>query len=171
MLQEFFTIHQFAVDGFDTSEAAFKILDDPAFNVYVAQHALTLDQEMCLVYLLLPTKEEFYLDKAEKLLFSEKDVTAQESLLGLIADTVTKSGDEALARFAGSSDQPAKSREYARQIIGATRKMKSMPIVGISMSSYPSLKAEQRKLFARVSDEALDEWEHLRLKLRHRGYD
>lgn len=166
----FFIVHSLAVEDLDTSEAAFKILGDPTFKVFVAQHYLTLDQELSLTYLLLPTKEEFYLEKAEKRLFAEKDITAQKSLLSLIADTVTKSGDETLARFAESSDQPAESREYARKIIAATKKMQSVPLLGMSFSSYDALKAEQRKLFARVSDEALDDWEHLRIKLRHRGY-
>lgn len=167
----FFTVHSLAAEQLDTSDAAFKILDDPKFKVYVVQHALWLDQELSLTYLLLPTKEEFYLEKAEKRLFAEKDVAAQKSLLSLIANTVTQSGDDTLARFAESPDQPEESRAYARKIIDMTKKMQSVPLLGMSLSSYEALKAEQRKLFAlRVSDEGLDAWQHLRIKLRHRGY-
>ena len=51
----------------------------------------------------------------------------------------------------------------------ATKKMADLPLVGLSTKSYESLKAEQRQLFARVSDEALYDWDHLRIKIRHKG--
>jgi hypothetical protein len=162
----FLTVHEFAVEGLDTSEAAFKILSDPKFEAFIPQHSLTLDQEVCLTYLLLPTKEEFYLEKAEKLLFTEKDVTAQKSLLSLIADTATKFGDEVLARFADSSDQAEASRKYAREILEAIKKMELSTGGRKSTGSYDSLKTKQRELFARVSDEALDEWNELRVEIR-----
>ncbi|HXI76368.1 MAG TPA: hypothetical protein VNH21_04495, partial [Steroidobacteraceae bacterium] len=65
--------------------------------------------------------------------------------------------------------QPDEARAYARTIMQATKKMADLPLVGLSTKSYESLKAEQRQLFARVSDEALSDWYHLRLKIRHKG--
>lgn len=165
----FLTVHSFAVDELDTTEAAFKILGDDSFKVFIPQHYLTLNQEMCLLYLLLPTQESFFLEKAERRLFAEKSVTAQKSLLSLLADTVTKSGDAAIGRFAASTDQPHESRVYANKILSATKEMESATITGFSTASYESLKQQQRKLFARVSDEALDEWEHLRVQIRRKG--
>jgi hypothetical protein len=47
--------------------------------------------------------------------------------------------------------------------------MTTMPLFGLSLRSYDELKEEQRKLFARVSDEALSEEERLRVKIRHKG--
>jgi hypothetical protein len=165
----FLTIHSFAVDELDTTEAAFKILSDDKFQVFIPEHSLTLDQDMCLDYLLLPTKESFYLEKAERRLFVEKSVTAQKSLLSLLADTVTKSGDEAIARFAASTEQPQESRDYANEILAATKRMQSAAILGASLSTYDALKQAQRELFARVSDEAVLEWDHLRIKIRRKG--
>ena len=165
----FLTVHSFAVDQLDTSEAAFKILRDDQFQVFIPQHYLTLNQEMCLLYLLLPTRETFYLEKAERRLLEEKSVTAQKSLLTLLAYTVTKSGDAAIARFAASSDEPQESRSYANKILKATRGMESASIAGFSTASYESLKEQQRKLFARVSDEALDESQGLRVQIRRKG--
>jgi hypothetical protein len=165
----FRTIHYFAVNELDTTDAAFKILGNNKFKVFIPQHALTLDQEMCLLFLLLPTKESFYFERVKDRLFKEKDVTAQKSLLTLLGYTVTKSGDEAIARFAGAPDQPTESREYAKMIMKATKEMESSALLGLSMSSYGSLREEQRKLFARVSDEALIEWERLRIKIRQKG--
>ena len=82
---------------------------------------------------------------------------------------MTKSGDEAIEHFAAASDRPVESREYAKSIVKATKEMQSAALLGQSMSSYESLKEEQRKLFSHVSDEALDEWEHLRIKIRRKG--
>jgi hypothetical protein len=130
---------------------------------------LTLDQEMCLTYLLLPTDEQFYLAAVEQRLFQEKSVVAQKSLLSVLGDTATKQGDAAIARFAADASQPEEVRAYARTIMEATKKMTDLPLVGVSTKSYEALKTEQRLLFARVSDEALSDWYHLRLKIRHKG--
>jgi len=165
----FLTVHAMSVDGLDTMTAALKILQDDKFQAYIPQHALTLDQEMCLAYLLLPTEERFYLSAIEERLFQEKSVVAQKSLLSVLGDTATKQGDAAIARFAADASQPEEARAYARTIMQATKKMADLPLVGLSTKSYESLKAEQRQLFARVSDEALYDWDHLRIKIRHKG--
>jgi hypothetical protein len=165
----FLTVHSFAVDGFDTTDAALKILGDDKFVAYIPQHALTLNQDLCLAFLLLPTNESFYLDRAIDHLFVEKSVVAQKSLLSVIADTVTKKGDAAIERFWEDATQPKESRDYAKLILDSYASMGSVPILGWSFKGYDDLKQKQRVLFDRVSDEALSEWERLRLKLRHAG--
>lgn len=165
----FLTVHAMAVDGLDTTAAAFKILSEDQFQAYIAQHALKLDQEMCLLYLLLPTNESFYLNAAERRLSTEQDVVAQKSLLTLLANTVTKQGDAAIVRFAADPTRSQEARAYAHTIIDATHKMATAPLIGMSLKSYDALKTDQRQLFGRVSDEALSDWYYLRIKLRHKG--
>jgi hypothetical protein len=164
-----FTVHDFAVHELDTSEAAFKILGDPTFKVFVPQHALTLQHDYCILYLLLPTKEEYYVDKAIARLNQEKDVTAFKSLLHLIAATVTKKGDAAINKYADDDTRPAPLRDLAKTVRDSLKTMAAVPILGMSFSSYASLKQEQRTIMARVSDEALYDLERVELKLRHRG--
>lgn len=165
----FLTVHALAVDGLDTTDAAFNILGDDKFVAYIPEHALTLNQELCLVYLLLPTAESFYLDRAIDRLYVEKREVAQKSLLSVIADTVTNQGDAAIKRFSEDPTQPKESRDYAKLILDSFVSMASMPIPRSSAKGYEGLKQEQRALFGRVSDEALGEWERLRLELRHSG--
>jgi hypothetical protein len=165
----FLTVHAMSVDGLNTTTAALKILEDDKFQAYIPQHALTLNQEMCLTYLLLPTEEQFYLAALEQRLFREKSVVAQKSLLSVLGDTATKQGDAAIARFAADASQPEEARAFARSIREAAKKMTELPLVGMSTKSYAALKGEQRQLFARVSDEALSDWYNLRLKIRHKG--
>jgi hypothetical protein len=164
-----FTIHAFAVDELDTSEAAFKILADPTFKVFVPQHALTLEHDYCLLYLLLPTKEEYYLDKAIARLSKEKDPTAFKSLLHLIAATVTKKGDDAIKRYVDDESRPAELRGFAKTIQDVMKAMAAAPMPEISFSSYASLKQEQRKIMGQISDEALYEFDRVEVQLRHRG--
>jgi hypothetical protein len=118
---------------------------------------------------LLPTDERFYLTTIERRLFREKSIVGQKSLLSVLGDTATKQGDAAIARFAADPSQPQMAREYARTIMEATKKMSDIPLAGISTKSYETLKAEQRQLFAHVSDEALSDWYHLRLQIRRYG--
>jgi len=101
----FFTVHLLAMDGLDSSDAALNILTEDKYQVVVPQHALTLNQEMCLLYLLMPTNETFYLEKVEKRLFEVKSVTAQKSLLTLLGYSVTLQGDAAIERFASDPRQ------------------------------------------------------------------
>lgn len=165
----FHTVHSLAVDGFDSSDAALKILGEDKFQVIVPQHALTLNQEMCLLYLLMPTNEQFYLDKTELRLFEEKSVRAQKSLLTLLGYSVTLRSDAAIARFGSDPKQSDEARAYANRIIAATKSMNCRAIPGLSLSSYDSLKDEQRKLFGHVSDEALYDMRRVQLKLRCKG--
>lgn len=165
----FYTVHSLAVDGLDTSDAALKILDEDNFRVFVPQHALTLGQDFCLLYLLLPTDEFFYLDKLEWRLFKEKSTTALKSILLVLGYSVTSKGDDAIKRFAEDKTKPDEARAYAKKVIDVTKSMAEAPPVGLSFSSFDALKAERRRLLARVSDEALYELERLQAKLRSKG--
>jgi hypothetical protein len=162
----FFTVHALAVDGFDTSDAALKILDENNFKVFVPQHALTLGQDFCLLYLLLPTDESFYLDKLVRRLSEEKRTTALKSILLVLGYSVTSKGDDAIKRFAEDNAKPEEPRAYAGKIMHTTKSMAQAPRAGLAFSSYKTLKAGRRKLLARVSDEALYELEDLQAKLR-----
>ena len=161
----FFTVHALAVDGLDTATAAMKILDEENYQVLLPRNnVLTLGQDFCLLYLLMPTDEQFYLDKLERRLFQEKNPIALKSILLVLGYTVTPEGDIAIRRFAEDRAQPESARAYARRIMDATRSMAQASPKGIS--SIESLKAERRRLLARISDEALIELASLQAKLR-----
>lgn len=164
-----FTVHSLAVDEFDTSEAAFKILGDPGFKVFVPQHALTLEHDYCLLYLLLPTREAFYLDKAIERLNRESNPTALKSLFHLIAATVTTKGDAAIAKYATSEAHAKLLRDIAAQVTASLKAQSETPLLGLSLKSYASLKAEQRQIMARISDEALAALAQTEMKLRRKG--
>lgn len=74
----------------------------------------------------------------------------------------------ALCYFARPTEE---SRKHAKHILDVTKEMESAAVLGMSLSSYDTLKADQRKLFARISDEALGEWQHLRVQIRYKGHN
>jgi hypothetical protein len=178
------TVLGLAGEGLDTSEAAFTILVDPKFQVVVPEHALTLGQDFALIYMLLPTSEEYYVKRAVGRLASESDGTAQESLIRLLWYTVTDAGDQAIAQTANSDRHTPGARDLAKQLLAATAAYQSEVKVTKKMDTvvaelvpkgadFGQIKQIRRKRLTRVSDEALYELDGftalLRLKKKHDG--
>lgn len=76
----FLQVHRMATLNDNTTEAAFHVLEQPDFKVFIPQHVLTLGQDYVLVYLLLPTDQDYWLQPAIDRLRDEHDQTAQKSL-------------------------------------------------------------------------------------------
>ena len=62
----------------DTTAAAFQILEQPDFKVFIPQHLLMLGQNYILIYMLLPTSQESWLQPAVNRLPTESDETARK---------------------------------------------------------------------------------------------
>ena len=60
------TVHWFARNGFDTRQAALRILDFPDFEAFIPLHALRLGQNYSLIYMLFPTKESVFVGDLQK---------------------------------------------------------------------------------------------------------
>ena len=157
------TIHMLARDELDTSDAALRILDYPQFNAIIPQHALTLSQDFSLIYMLIPTKEEYYLQKLIKRLSEEKNIASQKSIIQMLWYTVTKQGDQSIQQFAEDNSKPNESRMWAKELLG--RKSKLGLTSKLTISSYSSLKQKRREVMSRISDEALIEFDQLTTKM------
>lgn len=161
----FHTIHWFAKLGFDTTNCALKILAESKFQVFVPQHALTLGQDYCLVYMLLPTEEKFYLEKLGTRLKSETEAKAQQSLILMLWYTVTREGDKAIAEFLADPNKDTVSRQKAKEML-ALQAGTAAKIASLLSGSYDSLKQKRRERMASVSDEALLDLDSITLKIR-----
>ncbi len=157
------TIHMLARNELDTSDAALRILDYPQFKAIIPQHALTLDQDFSLIYMLIPTKEEYYLQKLIKRLSVEKNIASQKSIIQMLWYTVTKQGDQAIQQFSENSSKPNESRMWAKDLLG--RKSKLGLTSKLAVSSYSSLKQKRKEVMSRISDEALIEFDELTAKM------
>jgi hypothetical protein len=152
----FWQVHRLATLNEDTTAAAFHVLEDPDFKVIVPEHALTLAQDYVLVYLLLPTDGHFWMQPTIERLGTEKDETAQKSLLLLLWYAQDASADKAIAAFAADESKSETNRKLAKDFV--QRKGIGTKITGEIASlgsSEDSLRKKRRERMKAVSDEAL----------------
>jgi hypothetical protein len=161
----FYLVHKLAAEGEDTTAPAFHILDDPKFQVYVPQHALTLAQNYCLVYMLLPTSQDFWLQPAITRLRAEKDETAQKSLLLLVWYAQTAESDKAVLDISGDATKPADLRSAADTLAHRKDAVNPKDRVFASAPSESALRQARRERMAAVSDEALDDLDEYTAKI------
>ena len=154
----FMHVHRMAALNEDTTAAAFHILEEPGFAVFIPQHSLTLAQDYSLVYLLLPADPTHWLDPAIARLRSERDQTAQKSLILMLWYAQTDAADKAIRAFAADTAKPSASRTYARQIMGRKASLEGLEETRRAealASSDALLRQKRRDRLKAMSDEAL----------------
>ena len=151
----FFRVHEMATFGEDTTAASFHILGDRNFKVFIPQHVLTLGQNYALVYMLLPTAQEYWLQPAIDRLHNERDETAQKSLILLLWYSQTDAADKAIGAFAADASTSADARDYARQIMRSKEKVGAKQRAEALTLSEASIRQKRRERMKAVSDEAL----------------
>lgn len=155
------TVHWFAGEGFDTREAAFRILAFPDIKVFIPQHALTLGQDYSLICMLFAMDEALFASDLATRLAGESNVQTQKSLLLALWYAVTPAGDAAIKAFVDSKDHHPEATTYAKALMD-----RSAGPGSFSSSSVQSLREERRKVMHRpISDEALIEFDELTSKL------
>lgn len=151
------TVHWFAQNGFDTRQAAFRVLAFPDFKAFIPQHALTLGQNYSLIYMLFPMPETTFVDDLAKQLEAATDPTSQKSLLLALWYTVTPNGDAAIEAFAQRAGASKESVQYARQL-----QARRAGVSAARTASLRSLREERMKLMQEpISDEALLDFDKL----------
>src|SRR5579884_1770915 len=151
----FSQVHRLATLNEDTTAAAFHILEEPDFKVVIPQHALTLGQNYSLVYMLLPTNPDYWLQPAIDRLRSERDETAQKSLILLLWYAQTNAADQAIATFAADATRPAVARDYAKQFQQAKDKLGAKQRLAAFALTEASIRKKRQERMKAVSDEAL----------------
>jgi hypothetical protein len=159
----FFTVHDLACDGVNTTAAALHILDDPAFRVSVPQHAMVLDERMSLMYVLLSMKDDGWVKPAEARFSSEKDANAKLALVFAFSYAQTDEADAELGRIAADNSQPEAVRKQAQQLLDEAHKTAKswMPIKG----TITEIREQRRQRLRVVSDEAIDDVQWMTRKL------
>jgi len=150
----FLQVHRMATLNEDTTAAALHILTQPDFKVFIPQHALMLGQNYLLVYMLLPTNQDYWLQPAIDRLRTEHNETAQKSLLLLLWYAQTEAADKAISSFAIDSTNPP-ARDYARQLTQNKDKVSAKQRAEALAFSEASLRQKRRERMSAVSDEAL----------------
>jgi hypothetical protein len=151
----FFQVHRMATLNEDTTAAAFHILEEPNFKVFIPQHVLTLGQNYALVYMLLPTNQDYWLQPAIERLRTEGDEAAEKSLVLLLWYAQADAADKAIAAFAVNDSKPAGARDYAKEILQAKTKIPAKQRAEALVFPEASLRQKRRERMKAVSDEAL----------------
>ena len=160
----FLQVHRLAVLNEDTTEAAFHVLEESKFKVFIPQHVLTLGQDYVLIYLLLPTDQEYWLRPAINRLKTERDATAQKSLLHLLWYAQTEDADRTIAGFAGDGGESV-ARTYARELLHRKGKIGSKQRAEAAGSTEEALRKQRRERLKAVSDEALIDLDEYTMEL------
>jgi hypothetical protein len=151
----FLQVHRMASLNEDTTAAAFHVLEQPNFKVFIPEHVLTLGQNYVLNYLLLPTDMDYWLQPAIGRLKAEHDQTAQKSLLLLLWYAQTDVADQAISAFGGDANKPSVSRTYAKELMHRKDKIGSTQRTQALGSTEASIRQKRRERLKAVSDEAL----------------
>ena len=151
----FMQVHRLAAMGEDTTVAAFHILELPKFSVFIPLHVLTLGQNYSLIYMLLPTDQNFWQQAAIDRLKTEKDETAQKSLLMLLWYAQTDTADQAISAFDGDVGKPSASRAYTQDLLHRKEKIDLLERAKAAATTEASLRQKRRERLSAVSDEAL----------------
>src|SRR5712664_330109 len=151
----FLQVHHLAALDEDTTAAAFHVLEQPDFKVVFGEHVLTLGQDYVLVYLLLPTEQNYWLGPAITRIGRERDQTAQQSLLLLLWYAQTDTADKAVRDFAADSAKPAAVRSYAQGLIARKGNLAPAQRAEAMGTTEASLRQKRRDRLKGVSDEAL----------------
>ena len=109
------TLNMLSNDSINVTNAAVKILYDSSFTFFIPQHVLYFNQGYCLTYMLLPEKQEFYVDTLISV-FKTVPAISQKSILTTFWFAYTCKGDSLIKSAIEDSSLSKEVREYAGKI-------------------------------------------------------
>ncbi len=161
----FLQVHHLATLNEDTTAAAFHALEQPGFKVVFGENVLTLGQDYALVYLLLPTEQNYWLGPAVTRLGRERDQTAQQSLLLLLWYAQTDTAEKVVRDFAADSANPPAVRSYAQGLLARKGELAPAQRAEAMGTTEESLRQKRRDRLQGVSDEALRDLDNYTMML------
>jgi|HubBroStandDraft_6_1064221.scaffolds.fasta_scaffold406017_1 hypothetical protein len=151
----FLQVHRMAALNENTTAAAFHVLEQPKFKVFIPEHFMWLGQDYVLIYMLLPADQDYWLQPAIERLQTEHDQTAQKSLLLLLWYAQTDAADQSISAFTGDASKPQASRTYAGELMHRKDKIGSKQKTEAAGSPEALLRQKRRERLKAVNDEAL----------------
>ena len=100
----------------DIIDPALHILSDTKFQVYLVNHALTMNATLCLSFILPKYKPEIYIDKLIERY--KKSITTENKLLfiDLFVCSCCKKADDFLLQLKQDKSQPKDLRKYVKKV-------------------------------------------------------
>ena len=151
------TVHWFAINGFNTTDAALRILDYPDFKAFIVQHALTLGQDYSLIYMLFPMPDSKFVGALSSRLSNEENIQSQKSILLALWYAMNPDARATITKFIADNSKPQESRDYAKKL----SERKASIVSGLTLSGVDKLKKERQEVMNRLNDEALYEFDNI----------
>ena len=114
-------VHHLAIKGVNVTASVEKILDTPDFSFFLVQHAMTLKQDLCVYYCVLPMKEEFWIERFIKRLKVEKDPVSARSMIIALYEIATEKATAALIEYSKTAEDE-KTRKMAARAMNMPKK-------------------------------------------------
>ena len=151
------TLNGLANEGFDVTKPAIKILYEENYSFYIPQHAMKFNQGYCLTYMLVPQKNDNYVDTLTTI-FKSLKTSAQKAIVTTLWFSYTCKGDAFLISVIENSTYDKEVKEYAKKIMGYTKLSKEQEeyLKLIGKDELVNLRAEALKSFSDESIESLD---------------
>lgn len=149
------TLNGLAQDGFDVTVAASKILHDDGFSFFLPQHAMTFNQGYCLAYMLLPQRENHYVDTLISK-FPAVSKSSKKAIITTLWFAYTCKGDDFLKSILVNQSIDKDVRGYAKQLMGDTKLSKEQKEY-LQLIGKEHLNEIRTMSLQRFSDEAIIE--------------
>ncbi len=147
------TLNNLAQEDINVTTAAVKILQDDKFSFFLPEHAMTFNQGYCLTYMLLPLKQNDYVDTLITL-FSNVSTTSKKSIITTLWFAYSCKGDSFLKAIMTNPDEEKEVREYAKKIMKHTNLTKDQKEY-LKIIGKENLEEMREMSLQRFSDEAI----------------
>ena len=147
-------LNEFSNDGINVTKAAVRILNDTVFNFLLPQHAMYFNQGDCLAYMLLPGKQDFYVDTLISI-FKLVNPHAQKSIIYTLWFSYSCKGDSLIRASMTDKTLNKDVSDFSKEMISPelTNAIKEY-INSLNKSQIDDIR---KKSLKRFSNEALDE--------------
>jgi len=148
-------LNRFSNDGINVTKAAVKILNDTSFTFFLPQHVMYFRQGDCLTYMLLPGKQELYIDTLISL-FKSVNPNSQRSILYTLWFAYSCRGDSLINASINDKTLNKDVSDYARDMMKSLKLTKEIK-QQINSMDKPEIDELRKKSLTRFSNEAVSE--------------
>jgi hypothetical protein len=150
-----------SIKGANVIDAALHILDEPTFQVYIPQHALTLCYGEALKFILPRYKSELYIKQLISKFGMVSSYKNKMTCLDLFIYANCCEADQFLVSIKSDTNQPQQIRDEVDKTIKLTTVSGSQ-----NDKEYSSFFDKRKEALNRISDEAIDELNNFTLGMR-----
>lgn len=165
-----YTLHALALRGVDILVPLFRILEKPKYVAYIAAHSMDLGQAQAFAYPLLVQQEQSYVPSLINRFATEKDLSAQKSILEALSLAATPEAFTFLERIARSGSYHEDVKKAVQGYTDMHARMRSLSAQDRQITSLKAglrlkedvtesrVREQRRSRMRSISDEALDEY-------------